>query len=824
MAGNTRVITALITANPDEAIAAFRDVGAAADETAESTGAANEESMGGFAKFGAVAAAVGVAVAVVAVKLAMAYQATTAQVANAAGISMAAATKIGNAFLHTAGTTIFTGEQIQTAYASVAGELGTVQGHALNASQAMEVMRAAMNLAEGSGTDLGTATASLGTIMQAFGVKVAGAAYVSDVLFNTSRLTGTAIAGVTTTLVRLHTQLGVTTPPLAQLGGMLVDLAEHGEAGRGAVSALSSGLLFMLKPLEAVQAATSDQKIAFDALTPSLKALATQYENGTITGTAYQAAVLALPASQATLLSAFTSATSAITTNQQKLKSLGITVDGSDGKFVGLASVIGQLHQKTLGMTQAQALATDAQTLGTTAAAKMFTVIEAGPAAFAKATAAVAKAGSAAAAAALQSKTLHDQWETLKAGAIDLLTELGLKLLPVIEVLGRYLLRNKDIVFGLAAAFGVIIVAAIGAFAAAVIGTAVSVVASMATIVVALGSAAIAWGTVFAIQAAGFISTAALATAAFVAENLATLGIAAGIALLIAVVVYLALHWRQTWGTIKAEALAVWHFLDNDIFHPIVDFFSGPFHTQLAAAELDWHDIWQGISAVALAVWHIIDGDVVQPLMAVFSGPFHDAIAGAEATWTAGWDGIRTAALAVWRFVYGDVLRPIVSFLGSQWHDEIKGAEIIWDTVWSGIKSAVSEAWSDLQPIFNFILRAVHDVTSGISAVTGLVGGISHIGGGIAGWVKHHTALGGLVHGPTILEAGETGDELILNPMQTRAVLTGGSVSAAHLSVGGAGGGGGGVTNYYVTISNPDPQAVVNLLKLYVQRNGALPF
>ena len=46
-----------------------------------------------------------------------------------------------------------------------------------------------MDLAEGSGTDLNTATTALSSVMQAYGIKAAGASQASDVLFNSSRLT-----------------------------------------------------------------------------------------------------------------------------------------------------------------------------------------------------------------------------------------------------------------------------------------------------------------------------------------------------------------------------------------------------------------------------------------------------------------------------------------------------------------------------------------------------------------------------------------------------------------------------------------------------------
>ena len=72
-----------------------------------------------------------------------------------------------------------------------------------------------------------------------------------------------------------------------------------------------------------------------------------------------------------------------------------------------------------------------------------------------------------------------------------------------------------------------------------------------------------AWIAEHAVATASFIAEnvmqAASATAAFIAENAATLGIVAGIAILVAAIVWLATHWHDVWGAIKAVALDVWH-------------------------------------------------------------------------------------------------------------------------------------------------------------------------------------------------------------------------------------------------------------------------
>jgi hypothetical protein len=103
------------------------------------------------------------------------------------------------------------------------------------------------------------------------------------------------------------------------------------------------------------------------------------------------------------------------------------------------------------------------------------------------------------------------------------------------------------------------IAAAASSIGSGVASAASSVASFVSTVVSKLAEAAVAtgaWIAEHAVAAASFIAEniamAASATAAFIAENAATLGLVAGIALLVAGIVYLATHWKQVWGAIKA--------------------------------------------------------------------------------------------------------------------------------------------------------------------------------------------------------------------------------------------------------------------------------
>src|SRR6202034_410371 len=94
--------------------------------------------------------------------------------------------------------------------------------------------------------------------------------------------------------------------------------------------------------------------------------------------------------------------------------------------------------------------------------------------------------------------------------------------------------------------------------------------AKLGTAIAATGT----WIAEHAVAAASFIgeniAMAVSATAAFIAENAATLGLVAGIAALVGGIIYLATHWKQTWGVIKKVAADAWHFIDNDLIHPLM--------------------------------------------------------------------------------------------------------------------------------------------------------------------------------------------------------------------------------------------------------------
>jgi TP901 family phage tail tape measure protein len=692
------------------------------------------------------------AAAVACTDLAMNYQQTDGKIAASAGISINAATKIGDGFLSMGTSTTFSGQQVATAYAAVAGQLGNTEGHALTAGQALEVMRASTDLAEASGSSLGSATSDLSTVMQAYGIRVQGAGQASDELFNAANITGQGLDQVTNVTQRLHSQLGVLAPNLSDTASLMVDLTKHGETGRAAVSGVSSAFSTLLGNSKPVDKAIYD---------------------------------------------------------------LGIHTFDSSGKFVGMGSVMAQLQPKLAGMTQAQQILAMQTLFGKGAADKMLTTVLAGPAAFDAASAAVNRSGSAHEAAGRATDNLRGNAEKLKAGMLDLGTKVGEALIPKIQSaiavtnqIVQWFEKNRGAAEALGIAVGVVLGGALLIYvtnltiAAAksaiqfgqmivkaglwVAAEAVSVAQSASLWLMYAGEwisetsgnvaawlalharAAATWVAetavsiarsvaLWAMYGAEWLATSAAsaarwlaqnvthlaeivaenvtsaaatvttwvtanaaivasAVAAYVAENAATLGIIAVIALLVGAIVFLATHWHQVWTDVKNWTLDAWHFIKPAI-QPIIDIIKDGLIVWIRALQLEWKIAWSLIKDALNVAWSIMR-PVFNFIKSVIANDLTVAIQGFKLLWNTAWPVISGAVSTAW-----NIVKPVFNFVktvvGTDIKQAIQDLKDAWNIAWSAISGAVSAAWSIISPIFDAIKSAASWLGSAISAVTG---------------------------------------------------------------------------------------------------------
>lgn len=765
-------------------------VGISMGKTGDKATEMGSKIAGGSAKasgaLGSIAAVGGVALGAVvigsvvagaaAVKLGIDFQASTTHLAASAGISVAAANRIGQAFLDTAGTSIYTGKQMVDALTPVSGILKTLNGSALSASQSVGFMKTAGDLAEASNTSLGTATAVLARTMQAYGAKVSEANHYTDVIFNTSRITGQTIDQLGASFQKLHSTLGDVTPPIGQLGGLLVDLTEHGETGRKALSAINTSLNGLLAPTTAVA-------------------------------------------------------------NVQKL--LGLSVFDAQGKFVGFGSIIDQLQPKLAGMSQQQQLATLKAAGFGTANKALLTTILAGSAAYEKATADAGKVGGAQAAAAKQAQTLGHEWDTIKASAIDLGTKLGVVLLPYVQRFfaylvdgAKYLLQHKTLLEALAIAIGVTLVAAIGVFLGVAIAAASATTVALAGLPIIIGAITVAavllvthWKQVWTDVKNWFDDAVN-----FIRNKLGFWG---NLALLfIAPWLLIAVHWQAIWavvssvlsttagvvrgivggiasvvtGTFAAIASAVRPYMSAlrqivggefqiiaalvvgafnlikvavgtawsiivTIFQTVVGIITGIVKVFAALFTGNWTALWNaitgifttilgGLAGIASSIFNGLVG-FFTAICGVIVGVFSGAVSVIKGTLSAAWTAVSGALTAAWGGIvsfFTTVPGAIVGALGSglsvllQW-----GKDLI-----TGIANGITGAAGTIShALVAAVKAAVGDVKNAVNSIPVIGGALSAIG----------LATGGYVTKPTLALVGEAGPEFVIPEAQARSAF-----------------------------------------------------
>lgn len=335
---------------------------------------------GGIAtKAFAVASGIAISAVGVVIGLASTYQTTTDQLAASAGTTAAAAGLIGDAFLATGGQTTFSAQQMMSAYAPVAGQLELTAGHAQSAAEATTFMSAAMDLAEGTGTALDGAVTSLAQVMQSYHITAAGAAAATDLLTNVSHGLAMPVGDVATAVDKLHAKLGPLAPSLSDVGTLLLDVASHGLTGSRALLLVTTGL---------------------NTLLGGSKATTTE------------------------------------------LKTLGLNVFDSSGKFVGMQSVIEQLAPKLAGMTEQQRLLAEKALFGAGASKALDDTIMAGLPGWSAAATAADKVGTAHAAATVATDNLHGSFDKLKSKAEDVATSFGQKLLPAVTTAMNWIVSD----------------------------------------------------------------------------------------------------------------------------------------------------------------------------------------------------------------------------------------------------------------------------------------------------------------------------------------------------------------------------------------------
>lgn len=457
-------------------------------------------------------AAVGAMVAYETAKMAMAYGSTTAAIAANANISVGSAKAISSAFLDTGGKVTFNAQEMASAFAPVAGQLAAVEHGALNVHTSMMFMNAAMNLSSASGEALSSDTQSLTDVMQTYGLQVDKVNGVSDILYNTSRLTANSTTSLATTMDHLHSRLGQVMPSLADTSGLMYDLSEHGASGTRGTNMISGAMT--------------------------------------------------------TLLSRSANVSS-------MLEKLGLNADsfvGPNGKFIGMANAIGLLQPRLAVLPQDMQLLAEKTLFGSAAQQIMGQVVLAGVPAYDSARAAVTRLNVVQDAARKQSQSTAGQVEILKAQFHDWGIIIGQFVLPILVDIGKWMLHNKPIIAALAIVIGTAMVAAMYLWVESLVTSATAMaafgLAMDAMPWVALGVALILLATHWK-QVWDGIKIAFDFVWKYLDKILHNDFVLALIGP-VGTLIFLGEHWKTVWNGMRDVVRVVWNFL-KPIFDAVKD-------------------------------------------------------------------------------------------------------------------------------------------------------------------------------------------------------------------------------------------------------------
>ncbi len=270
--------------------------------------------------------------------------------------------------------------------------------------------------------------------------------------------------------------------------------------------------------------------------------------------------------------------------------------------------------------------------------------------------------------------------------------------------------------------------------------------------------------------------------------------------------------WMSLWSDIKKLFADAVSFIKTH-----VDLLVGIIALPLLPLVLlyqHWNQVWSDIKSVTADVWHWIDDNVVHPIEDVFTEDIPVALHLAGNIWSTVWGGIKSTAAAAWNWVWGNVLSPLVTFNRVTIVGALNAAKSVWDTVWGGIRSTVQTVWNIIKPIFDAIGSAISGITGALGKVTGLVGSVggdlSKVGhlfgfedGGFVPGGKGQAQVA-VVHGGeyvlsnAMLSGSAPIDDRVMTGVLAATGGGGGGGSYAGLAAGTGGGGGNTTINTYV--------------------------
>lgn len=370
---------------------------------------------------------------------AIGYQDALATVQVSAHLTAAATAAMGQAIESTALGTTASATDMAQALGPVAGELARIQGGALDAASANQVLAASQDLVESSGASLVGATKTITDLMLVYHENASQAAQISTNLFQAHTVLGIGVQQLGMMLQRLQPRIAGSGVDMQHLLGIVTQMAPSVGSGQRAMM-MVGGVLQMLQ-------------------TPSVAA-------------------------------------------SKALNALHISLLDSTGSFIGFEPAVEKIRQAMVNMHDPIARNSLMLSIFGRAYANIGAQLVAGGArGIEQATAALDKQGSAADAAALKSQDAAHQmemipktWETITTAIgmviLPALNRILLAITPVIKMVGDWVVQNPQLATTIIAVGG-----ALGALGAAAV--------FIGPILTGIGTIMFGWVIPLALVAAG---------------------------------------------------------------------------------------------------------------------------------------------------------------------------------------------------------------------------------------------------------------------------------------------------------------------------------
>lgn len=145
------------------------------------------------------------------------------------------------------------------------------------------------------------------------------------------------------------------------------------------------------------------------------------------------------------------------------------------------------------------------------------------------------------------------------------------------------------------------------------------------------------------------------------------------IAALVAAVVWIATKttwfqtaWTYAWNFIKQVTGDVWHWIRDNVFSPIGNFFTKTIPGWLYILKLGFQQIWNDIKNVVVNAWHWIYNNVLVPIHDFFTKTIPGWLENLKQRFQNAWDAIKNAVSNTWNNIKNyitDKLNSIVDFV-----------------------------------------------------------------------------------------------------------------------------------------------------------------